>query len=796
MYTKLGLVNGDTLSDSHLQHIEEGILSIEEDVKNFKEKVAKIVTAKGVPATSDDSLNDLTYKINQLSGADTHDYDCGDLIDIRETIQSGQIQMVCTDKGDGRVNFVIWTEDNSQYIVDWGDGTVERYNSGSYANKNYRKGGGRPYKEGETQYVCTVSSTTGNNIYKFRAGGVMNQIVWFASKDIYFTDIDGMFNPNITNGNTRCENLKYVDIIDGALSTSRNTYARCVFGWAYALERVNATINLSGANYAHHFFQECRELTVAPLISGFKGVTEAYNFFAGCNKLTTVSSRLDTSSCTNLNYFFQNCYELTDIQSEFNLESCQNAVYMFQGTKALKRAPELKNTQRLINANHMFAQSGITSFQQSLDLRNAVNINSFFQDCFELIDAPTELIANSAINVGLLFYNCKSLVTAPASLNLPMAENANELFRYCSALRKAPTIINLPRATSVNYMFQNCVTLITAPTEIIAPLTSQAMNLFDGCTSLEQAPYNIELDNATHVYSMFLNCRSLRVAPERINFPNAIYAYNLFNQCIALEKSPLEVNLPKATEVQNMFRQCYRMVNRIDEYSFPQANNAGSLFESCEELRVAPTLVLPKAENVSFMFAYCTQLTTAQSYSFPMARNVGAFYRGCSKLEFAPEFDAPLSTNWGEFYRGCNGLTEITSLSSPYNTTFNYMFYDNTRKVKTLPSVIDFSSVVNQSATDWGQLRYVEGVVTIKGLRSWFELYSCPNLTEVHLLEPTNLIENINVSNNGMSAEAINQLFRELPTPTIRRTINVSGNVGASTCDPSIATAKNWNVTR
>ena len=118
MYTKLGLVNGDTLSDSHLQHIEEGILSIEEDVKNFKEKVAKIVNEKGVPATSDDSLNDLTYKINQLSGAVSHDYDCGDLIDIRETIQSGQIQMVCTDKGDGRVNFAVWTEDGSQYMGD------------------------------------------------------------------------------------------------------------------------------------------------------------------------------------------------------------------------------------------------------------------------------------------------------------------------------------------------------------------------------------------------------------------------------------------------------------------------------------------------------------------------------------------------------------------------------------------------------------------------------------------------------------------------------------------------------
>lgn len=795
MYKKLGLINGDTLSDSHLDHMEEGILNVENNVKDFKEKVAKIVSAKGVSATSDDSLNDLTYKINQLSGAITHDYDCGELTDIRQTIQSGQIQMVCTDKGDGRVNFAVWTEDNSQYIVDWGDGNVERYNSGSYANKYYRKGGGKPYKEGETQYVCTISSTAGNNIYKFRINGALNQIVWFASKDVYFTDIDGMFAPNLTNGGVRCESMKYVDIIGGALSTSRHTNARAVFGWAYSLERINATINLSGATHAYYFFQDCRELTIAPSISGFRGITEAQNFFAGCNKLTTVPSKLDTSTCTNLNYFFQNCHQLANIQSEFNFESCLNAAYMFQGTKALKRAPELKNTQRLINVNNLFYQSGITTVQQSLDLRSATNINSLFDYCSELIDAPTELIASSAINANYLFVQCKSLVTAPASLNLPMAESAYELFRYCSALRKAPTIINLPRATSINYMFSGCTTLITAPTEIIAPLATQALSIFDGCTSLEEAPFNIALDNATHVYSMFYNCRNLRVAPERINFPNAVYAYNLFNQCVALEKSPLEVHLPKAMEIQNMFRQCYRMVNRTEEYNFPLANNAGSLFESCEELRVAPALVLPKAENVSYMFNGCTQLTTAQSYSFPAARNVSYFYRGCSKLEVVPEFDAPVSTNWDSFYRGCVSLTEIASLSSPYNTNLNYVFYDNTRKIKSLPSVIDFSSVTN-NISDFHNLRNVEGIVTIKGLRHYFELYSCPNVTEIHLLEPTNLIENISIQNNGMSAEAINQLFRELPTPTVRRTINVSGNIGASTCDPNIAIAKNWNVTR
>lgn len=796
MYTRLGLTNGDTLSDIHLDHIESGILDIENDVKGFKEKVAKIVTAKGVSATSDDSLNDLTYKINQLSGAVSHEYDCGELIDIRETVQSGQIQMVCTDKGDGRVNFNVWTTDGSQFVVDWGDGTVERFNNGATANKYYRKGGGQPYKEGETQYVCTISSATGNNIYRFKAGAVMNQIVWFASKDVYFTEIDGMFNPNITNGNTRCENLKYVDIIGGALSSSRSTYARCVFGWAYSLERVNATINLNGVVHANHFFQDCRELKEAPLITGFRGISEAQNFFAACHKLTRVPSKLDTSACTNLNYFFQNCHELADIQSEFNLENCQNAAYMFQGTKALKTPPELKNTQRLINASCLFYQSGITSIQSSLDLRNATNINSLFQECVELIDAPTELITSSATQAGYLFHNCKAMVTAPATINLPMAENAAEMFRYCSALRKAPTIINVPRAGNIFYLFGSCTTLGVAPTEIIASLAVQAYGLFEGDVTLEQAPYNIELDNATHVYNMFNGCRSLKTAPERINFPNATHAYQLFNQCVNLEKSPLEVTLPKATDIYYMFRQCYRMVNRIDEYNFPQALTANSLFESCEALTIAPRLIMPKADNVNHMFAYCTQLTTAQEYSFPNAKNVSGFYRGCSKLEVAPSFDAPISNNWDSFYRGCHSLTEITSLSSPYNTTFGYLFYDQTRKIVKLPEIIDFSSVTNQGVSEWNQQRCVEGTVTIKGLRHWFELYSCPNVTEIHLLEPTSLTENINVSNNGMSAEAINQLFRELPTPTTRRTINVSGNVGASTCDPSIATAKNWNVTR
>lgn len=48
--------------------------------------------------------------------------------------------------------------------------------------------------------------------------------------------------------------------------------------------------------------------------------------------------------------------------------------------------------------------------------------------------------------------------------------------------------------------------------------------------------------------------------------------------------------------------------------------------------------------------------------------------------------------------------------------------------------------------------------------------------------------------NNGLSSSVINSLFTQLPPTTNTVTINVNGNPGAGTCDPTIATAKGYTV--
>lgn len=54
--------------------------------------------------------------------------------------------------------------------------------------------------------------------------------------------------------------------------------------------------------------------------------------------------------------------------------------------------------------------------------------------------------------------------------------------------------------------------------------------------------------------------------------------------------------------------------------------------------------------------------------------------------------------------------------------------------------------------------------------------------------------ENVDIRYNNLSATELNRIFSELPTVVVSRTIYVSSNVGSATCDPTIATAKNWIV--
>jgi hypothetical protein len=52
----------------------------------------------------------------------------------------------------------------------------------------------------------------------------------------------------------------------------------------------------------------------------------------------------------------------------------------------------------------------------------------------------------------------------------------------------------------------------------------------------------------------------------------------------------------------------------------------------------------------------------------------------------------------------------------------------------------------------------------------------------------------LEINNCGFSESTLNQFFTDLPATTKTATINVVGNPGAATCDPTIATNKGYTV--
>ena len=747
-YNKLGLAHGDVLSDIHLSHMEDGIDEVITEADIFKKKVANILSSKGVATHETDSIDTMTYNINKLGAAITHDDEVDEaLIDIRETCPSGCIQMVCSDERTARVRFYIWTKDNGQYTVDWGDGTSNTYNNGAMADHTYRVGSGSPYIGSNTQYVVTISAAGGNVIKQFKSGD-QPEIIWFVSKDVYFENIDCMFSLN-PHGAFCSKLLKYVDIIGGSMA-SKGVPATHVFRECRTLERVTGTIDLSTATNTAYMFYNCVKLTQIPDVLNISNSTDTTSMFCGCNELPRVPSVLDLRKSLYCGYMFENCFKLRAVPEEINLMSALQAHGMFSGCKSLTRIPEIKNTHNVTNAASMFLNcERLEEVYPILNLPSCENANGMFRGCVSLVDAPSTINLNSVKNVADMFRGCSKLQSAPRIINLPDCTNADRVFLECINLKAAPVSISLPMATSCVSFFENCSNLTSAPSDFVAPNSLNIAHMFRGCRLLGECLTDIQADSATNAYGLFDNCMSLMTIRESYSFPEAINGYNMFN--------------------------------------------------NCQMLTNAPRLSMPKAENLSFMFNSCINLKTTQAYNFPKARQINSFYYNCKLLEVSEELIAPEATNIKSIWEHTASLRVVKNIGGPKAQDFSYMFNAASQaNLVEIPSIIDMSGATNMGF--WGlynsgssAIRTEE--VTFIGVRSGLDFYGHPGVKRIRIQNQSELCQNLNFERCGMDKQAIDTLFGDLVRTNVGRTINVKGNPGASTCDVSIATNKGWTVT-
>lgn len=848
-YEYLNLIDGDLLTSEHIKHLEEGIANIENTANDMKNKLIAILRDKDIVVSEDESLSDILKKFTYLKNPDISSYEYSeDIIDIRETVQSGQIQMVSLD--GSTVGFCITATEG--FVVDWGDGSSNTYTSTSHttATHTYSKGTGQYYDGTNTQFVITVIPSGEGRITRFSPYSVGSanqnqnrQVIAFAAKDIYFTNISQMF--------MYMYNIQYINIIGGSLGTSDlNTSMDSFVREDTVLKRISGNVCWNSITNMQYTFYNCKNLSELDLGTTWdtRNCTTFSQTFYNCENLEKIPE-FKTNSTTNMDSTFLNCKLLETIQGDsWDLTNCTSLSSTFSSCTSLMTLPYLQNTNSVTNMSSLFYGCSslvkLNDKQLKLECGSVTSANSMFNGCSSLEESP-ELNLISATSAYTLFYNCNNLYIVQEVLELPQVvgnaqtgyndnnySGLDGLFQNCSTLTNAPQII-APLVKTAKNLFYGCSNLINIPDYISLPECIFAHNMFRDCSLLQTAPTTIELPKATYITYMFAGCSSLKVGPapndgDAFEFPEAIYANNIFYNCSSIQTPPVELKLPKATNISNIFSGCSSMTKAPDVIEIGAATDLSYMFSGCSSMANPPVkITAPKATSINYLFNGCTSLLVCPELDVPVCVNAKGVFAYCRALTSTIPYHFEKVTTIEEFYRGCNSLTYVEEVKTDANVLrIQYFLYDcpglisiafpvcvnghpvwdnngnnvpinlnqSTAALKYVTNAIDVYSNVWYLTSSILSSNYLEGTLTLSGLKNAITLDNKPYLTGFRLENVQTSMANLTVTNCALDEAAINHLFTDLPTVSTARTISIKGNPGASTCDTSIATAKNWTV--
>lgn len=844
-YNSLNLIDGDVLDSSHIRHIESGLREIEENIESMKVSLINILRDKGITMPDDSTFDELYQEVNKLQRISVPKYDyTTDIVDVTD-VESGQIKIVFDDSNNGNAGFVISALGGIE--VDWGDGKIEKFiYSNSSANSvthKYTVGSGQRLDGTRTQYVATVRPIVENNISGFSAHGtaaIKSTMLSIAARDIQYTN-------SPANTFASCTKLESFYMFGGCIGAAGTNFSMASMFYPCAKLKIVHIDNVAWENCTslEYTFRSCPMLEEVN-ISNYEWNTEIctsfYYTFYDC-KMLKRAPNINTKSASTLSYAFCNCTSIEKVVGIWDLSSCANLSYCFYSCTSMTEVPRFKNMYNISNMDNSFSYcrqlASLAEDQEDFNTESVINFNMCFYECNSLEEIPA-IDFSAATNVYSMFTNCSSLYIVPAAMSFPNLIGApytytddssrnglDNFFMGCTALNTAPTI-SAPLCLNAYQMFAGCTSLVNVP-EINLPEVVRAHLMFNGCTSLINAPRHMTMPKAQNVRSMFNGCISLKNAPEydvgdSFSFPNAIYAYNIFYGCTSLVNAPKNIVLDKATNVSSMFYNCSSLVNAPETIVAPAAQNCSLLFYACIKMTTPPVrLEFDSALTANGMFQNCVSLLTCPELYLPKATNVNDMFYGDQSLTSTVPYEFPSATNAGSFYRQCRSLVDLQPLKlGGASCNIGYFAYEFSSKLQTAY----FPEPMNGGKLTWsdytisaasgntftgfsnavdfaGSVAYVTNIfdytylesAALKNFNGTLSITNKTYLKSVRLVNPLPSIGNITLTGNGLDAEAINQLFTDLPTVTSTRTINVKGNPGALTCNTSIATAKKWVVT-
>ena len=275
------------------------------------------------------------------------------------------------------------------YTVDWGDGTVENFNSGvtAYHQYDYNSAAfnGTLSSRGYKQAIVTVTPQAGKTFTSLNLNLKHSQtgLQTYSSGWLDILISGPSLNALVISGNTANVNHYLLEQAKLISSNAIGSFS-FLFNGCRRLESIPAwVVKTTGAVDMSYMFNNCSSLQTVPLFNTAV-VTNMSYMFQYCYSLQTVPL-FNTAVVTNMSCMFQNCYSLQTVPL-FNTQAVTSMSYMFYGCYSLQTVP-------------LFNTAAVT------------NISGMFYNCYSLqsIPALNASAVTSSANLGNIFASCPSL---------------------------------------------------------------------------------------------------------------------------------------------------------------------------------------------------------------------------------------------------------------------------------------------------------------------------------------------------------------------------------------------------
>lgn len=472
-----------------------------------KAEIRDAIIAKGVTIPEEIAFREYAGKIREISADGNEDpvewKRPDEWLRIENRVEEGEQKFVGLHAVFEDSNFITLAA-TGDYTVDWGDGKIENFSSGSLASHFYSYEDFKKTERslGYRQTIVTVTPQKEHVLTSIslrerhpNAGTGSYSSGWL---DIRVSG-ETISDFRISGGAVSHRYLEYFCFLGHSSITDFTKF----FAGCTALQSVALSECTSKGEKFSQMFQECLTLKSVPSFDTTSGV-DFSSMFASCYDLQTVGL-LETSRGRDFSYMFQNCFSLLTVP-QFDTSEGVTFFNMFMSCVGLKSVP-LLNTANGTDFGYMFGTCiGLKSIPL-LNLANGTNFEYMLASCYRLENVPV-LDTSKGENFYAMFANCVLLERIPL-IDTSSGTNFYAMFMNCSSLKTIPPL-NTSNGNIFSNMFNRCLRLQNIPYLDTSSGVDFSV-MFMECNALESIPA-LKTEKGTSFIGMFGNCGNLSKA--------------------------------------------------------------------------------------------------------------------------------------------------------------------------------------------------------------------------------------------------------------------------------------------